>query len=602
MINLAFRAVLSATARGGHGEGAGERRRSRLRIRPFGESLEVRDCPSGLAAGVAVERQHHEALVRHEKAALVRHETAVLARQHQAALLRAAEARKVHELRHKAKKKKGQSGAPQTIYVATTGKTRGAVGKTAAHPLGSLTLALKRAASGSTIVLAPGTYALDAKLIGKSNITIQGAAGGASVIAPSSGNALVVQSSSNVTINNVVFHAPSPGGAGIIVLGSSVNLNNVATSNTYGYGLVASSFGGQGSSVNVASSQFNGSQNADGFHLTAGASANITGSTFANNGGSAGSDSNGIGLDGGSSATISGSTFSGNALDGLLADGNAQVTIIGSTFTGSRMGSGLQLNDSATATISSSTFNGNGTAAGVTQASNGMSISGSSRAQIVGSQFDNNTNGGLVASNASQINVQQSSLSGNVHSDGAIFFGQANVTLIGDTIASNGQTVGITTGLNGVEFFGSPGNANSYTGTAVVSNNSFLNNTANGIFAASGGSLTISNNQFSGNVVGIFLYGGDAPINATVVGNTITTPANSSSADNGITMQGTGLTATIGGPGGAANTIENFADHAFIVVTAGSGPLAGMPHDSILANTYLRNGSPVPSTTAIFVS
>ncbi|MHB1556759.1 MAG: right-handed parallel beta-helix repeat-containing protein [Isosphaeraceae bacterium] len=563
----------------------------------------MRDCPSGLAAGVAIERQQQAALVRHEKTAIVRHEKAAIQRQHQAALLRASKARKIHELRHKAaKKKKGQSGAPQTIYVATTGKIRGAAGKTAAHPLGSLTLALKRAASGSTIVLAPGTYALDARLIGKSSLTIQGAAGGSSIIAPSSGNALLVQSSSNVTINNVVFHATGAGGAGSIVLGSSVNLNNVQTSNTYGYGLVASSLGGQGSSVNVAGSQFDGSQNADGFHLTAGASANITGSSFNNSGGSPGSDSNGIGLEGGSSATISGSTFSGNALDGLLATGNAQVTITGSSFTGSRMGSGLQLNDSASATISNSTFNGNGTAAGVTQASNGMVVSGSSRAAITGSQFNDNTNGGLVASDSSQINVQQSSFTGNVHSDGAIFFGQANVTLIGNTIASNGQVVGITTGLNGVEFFGGPGQANNYTGTAIVSNNTFQNNTANGIFAGSGGSLTISNNQFSGNVVGIFLYGGDAPIHATVVGNTIVTPMNSSSAYNGITIQGSGLTATIGGPGTSANTIENFADHAFIVVTAGTGPLAGLPQDSILANTYLRNGSSVPSSTAIFIA
>ncbi len=592
MIKQAFQALLSRAARGGHGEGAGERRRSRPRIRPFGESLEMRDCPSGLAAGVAIEQQHQAALVQHEKEALVQHD--------KAALLRASEARKVHELRHEVVKKK--VGAPKTIYVVPRGKTGPAAGKTAAHPLGSLKLALQRATSGSTIVLAPGVYTMGAKLIGKSNVTIRGAAGGSSVIAPSSGNALVVQSSSNVTINNVAFRAPGAGGAGIIVLGSSVNLNSVKTSNTYGYGLVASSFGGQGSSVNVAGSQFNGSQNADGFHLTAGASANITGSSFNNNGGSPGSDSNGIGLEGGSSATISGSTFSGNALDGLLAAGNAQVTISGSTFTGSEMGSGLQLNDSATATISNSTFNGNGTAAGVTQASNGMVIGGSSRATITGSQFNDNTNGGLVAADSSQINVQQSSFTGNVHSNGAIFFGQANVTLIGNTIASNGQVVGITTGLNGVEFFGGTGQARNYTGTAVVSNNTFQNNTANGIFAGSGGSLTISNNQFSGNVVGIFLNGADATTQATVVGNTIATPMNSPAGYNGITMQGAGLTATIGGSGGDANTIENFADYNFIVVSAGSGPLAGTPHDSILANIYLRNGSSVPSSSAVYGS
>ncbi len=601
MINLATQAVTSIVARLGQVNGAGERRRSRRRIRPFGEALEVRDCPSGLAAQVTVER-HDRAAIRHEPAA-IRHEHTVLTREHRAALLRAAELRRLRQTRHKTPhQKKGASGAPQTIYVAPKGKLRGPAGKTAAHPLGSLTLALQHAASGSTIVLAPGVYAVDAKLIGKSNITIQGAAGGSSIIAAPTGNALLVQASSNVTINNVAFHAPGAGGAGVIVLGSSVNLNNVTTSNTYGYGLVASSYGGQGSSVNVAGSQFDGSQNADGFHLTAGASATITGSWFDNNGGSPGSDSNGIGLEGGSSATITNSMFSGNALDGLLAVGNAQVTISGSTFTGSRMGSGLQLNDSSTATISNSTFNGNGTAAGVTQVSNGLDMSGSSQATITGSQFDDNTNGGLVASDSSRIKVQQSSFVGNVHGDGAIFFSQANVTLIGNTIASNGQVVGITTGLNGVEFFGAPGQANTYTGTAVVSNNSFQSNTANGIFVDGGGNLTISDNQFTGNVVGIFLDGAGAPINATVVGNTIVTPINSPIGNNGITLQGTGLTATIGGSGQSANTIENFSDYAFIVVSAGSGPLAGSPHDSLLANSYLQNGHSIPSSEAVYIS
>ncbi len=550
-----------------------------MRSRPYGESLEMRDCPSGLAAQVAIER----------------HEQALIAREHRLALLRASEYRKLHQEGQKATQKKAVAGAPQTIYVAPKGKTGTTAGKTAAHPLGSLTLAIKRAAPGSTIVLAPGVYALDVKVMGKSNLTFQGAANGTSVIDPSSGNAMLVQSSSNVTINNVVFHAPGGGSAGIIVQGSSVNLNNVQTSNTTGYGVIAGSYGGLGSSVNVAGSQFSGSQNADGFHLSAGASATITGSVFDDNGSSTASDSNGLALDGGSSATITGSSFNGNASDGLFAAGNAQVTISNSTFNGSRMGSGIQLNDSATASITGSTFNGNGTAAGVTQSSNGAVIGGSSSATIVGSQFDANTNGGMVVSNSANVSVSQSTFTGNVKGDGAIFFQQATVKLTGNTFASNGQTVGISSGLNGVEFF------INYTGNAVVSGNTFQSNTANGLYVGSAGSLVVSDNQFLGNVDGLFLDGTAASINASIVGNTIVASTTPGVSLNGMTLVGQDVTATIGGSGGDANTIENFAQGDYITEALGTGAAAGLPHATILANSYLDNGQAVTSSYAIFV-
>ena len=94
---------------------------------------------------------------------------------------------------------------------------------------------------------------------------------------------------------------------------------------------------------------------------------------------------------------------------------------------------------------------------------------------------------------------------------------QTTATFTGDTFSSNGVTVGESTGLNGLEFL------SGYSGTAVVSGNSFLNNTANGIYVGgSASNIQIAGNQFQGNVGGIFLDSTLSPVNATVQGNTFT--------------------------------------------------------------------------------
>ncbi len=424
-----------------------------------------------------------------------------------------------------------------------------------------------------------------------------GAANYGSVLA-ASGNGLRLVNCSNITFDNVWFRSQ---GVGLSVQGSSVTLNNIKTDGSTAYGVLATSSGGQNSTVNATSSHFDGTQSGDGLHLGQGTTATITDCTFDNNGGPSSQTGNGLVVEGGTTTTITNSHFDDNVGNGLFTWGNAQVTVSQSTFDGTTMGDGMHLTQDSSATISSCTFNNNGTAANPPASSDGFDIDGASTATVTSSQFNDNHNGGIVASDTSQLKLQSSTVVGNVHSDGAIFFSQANVTLTGNTFASNGQVVGITTGLNGVEFFGGAGQANNYTGTAVVSDNSFLNNTANGIYAASGGNLTISNNQFSGNVVGVFLDGTVASINATVVGNTIVTPANSPGTYNGITLQGTGLTATIGGAGTDGNTLTNFFDSAFIVEAFGTGPDTGLPHATILANAYYQNGNAISPSQANYV-
>ena len=223
------------------------------------------------------------------------------------------------------------------------------------------------------------------------------------------------------------------------------------------------------------------------------------------------------------------------------------------------------------------------------------------RRTISGSEFNGNTNNGLSAYGNAQVTVAQSTFSGNHSGNGAIFFDQATVNLTGNTFASNGQVVGISTGRNGIEFFGAAGNSDNYTGSAVVSGNSFTSNTANGIYVGSAGNLTISNNQFSGNVVGLFLDGTGASINATVTGNTIAVAPNPPDNWNAIVAVGTDVTATIGGSGANGNTIENYLMGDYIHEAIGTGPNAGVPKVTVLANTYLQNGAPVPVSYAVFV-
>ena len=126
------------------------------------------------------------------------------------------------------------------------------------------------------------------------------------------------------------------------------------------------------------------------------------------------------------------------------------------------------------------------------------------------------------------------------------------------------------------------------------------NNTAAGIFSGSApNNLQITNNTFDNNVVGVFLGASAASISATVQGNTFVVPVGSSDTDVGILAIGS-VTATVGGNGALANTMENYANGRFIAESNGSpGPFVGDPNLTILENTFLDAGIPVPLSQAI---
>jgi hypothetical protein len=457
-------------------------RRRRDRWAPGAESLEVRDCPSGATSSLGLSESAH-------------------------ALVAAQHAKTAHS-DHVVPLKKVNKGA-LTIDAAPNGKTGATAGKNAAHPA-SLTVALKRAKAGTTIVLAPGTYTQNVGMNGKSGITIQGAANDSSVLAPPGGQALKIYSSSGITINDVAFRTGGSGGVGLAIVGSSVTLENVTTAGTTGNGVVIAG----GATVTAMSSHFDSSQTGDGMDVS-----------------------------------------------------NGSVTINGCTF------------------------NNNGTARG-SSGGTGLSVEGNSTASIMNSQFIGNWNTNLVAFAQSQVTAQGSTFSNSHQGDGAIFSNQTTVNLTGNTFASNGTVVGYVSGFNGVEFSG-------FTGTAVVSGNTFSANTANGIFIGGASqALQITGNTFVNNLVGLNMDASVAPIAAVIQGNTFTTSLGS--GDQGLVAAGSGVTATIGGPGSEGNTFANFAyQRSILKYYASRGQTIGAPNLTILANMYLSGGTPVDPSQAI---
>jgi Pectate lyase superfamily protein len=483
-------------------KGANSGRRFRNRMVPDALSLEVRICPSALSPASRSDHIADVSRATHDERALT---PPVEQIRRPLATASIALARKAPKPPKALKPPK----APPLFYVSPGVKS---------GPK-SLAKAVKSAKPGETIVLAPGTYTQNVVISQQSNITIVGAANHSSILAPASGDAIKVVSSSNITIENVWFDSRGSQGRGLAVVGSSVNVVNIKTDGTRGDGVVAAGYLGQAAILNATSSQFDAVQTGDG----------------------------------------------------------------------------LDLQNGASAIINDSTFNGVGTAPGVSQASNGLVLTGNATANISNSQFNDNTNSGLVAADNAQIVAQNCVFSGNKLGDGALFFGQVSATFLNNTFASNGKVFGATTGLNGIEF--NP----AFTGTAVVSGNLFPGNTGFGLYVGSAPStIQIVNNVFNDNFVGLALYAEGTSVNANVEGNTFEVSAGAPTNFEGLFAAGSGVTATVGGPGTQGNIFNGFGDHLFIYQTNGiPNPVLGWPNLNILANTYERAGAPVSPSDAI---
>ena len=401
---------------------------------------------------------------------------------------------------------------------------------------------LKLLKSGGTIALAPGTYTQNLVVNNKSNFTIQ--------LQPGTYTAHIgLNPASNVTIigaaNQASIFSPASGDAIDVYGSSNITIENIwfRAAGSGGRGVAVA-----GSSVNLENIKTDGTQG-DGVVVT-----------------------------------------SNNGQTGTVNATSCQFDAV-------QTGDGLDLEGGASATINGCTFNGVGTSPNATQASNGLVLESGSTATITNSQFIGNTNSGLVATGNAQVTVQGCTFSSNHDGDGAIFFGQSTANLTDNTFASNGEVVGPTTGLDGLEF-----NSN-FTGTAVVSGNVFQNNTGDGLFI--GGSSTaiqVVNNVFDNNLAGIVLYADGTSVNANIQGNSFEVPASSTANYTGLFALGSGVSATVGGAGSQGNSFSETVDNTSIVEAHNGGPAnqdLGCPSLDVLANTYEQGGVAIPPSQAI---
>ncbi len=301
------------------------RRRRGTRMIPDALLLEVRICPSAVTPSARLAEVSH---VIHDEAQQSIHVEQVrhpVIRSPDIGTKKAPKAPKVPKI-PKSPKIPKPPVSPATVY---------------ANPK-SFVSAVKSAKSGETIVLASGVYSQNVVINNQSNITIIGAPGQSSILAPASGDAIKVTLSSNITIENVWFRSQGSQGRGLSVLGSSVNVQNIETDGTLGDGVILNNYQGRTASLNAVASHFDSVQTGTGLDLRQGTSATINGCTFNNNGTAPGVSQSSVGLvlSGNASALILNSQFIGNTNAGLVAQQNSTVTAQGSTFADNQKGDG----------------------------------------------------------------------------------------------------------------------------------------------------------------------------------------------------------------------------------------------------------------------
>jgi Periplasmic copper-binding protein (NosD) len=376
-------------------------RRSRHRLLPGAEVLEIRDCPSGLTLSPEVHPQARVSLSadRTMPLSLIHQD-----RHHSGTPLR--------KLAHE----KALARRPMTIYVKS--------GKSASHSLGSLAAAINRAKPGTTIILGPGVYSQNVLVKNKSNIIIMGSGESSTILAPANNNAIRVLNSNNIEIENLWLRSQGSQGRGLAVEGSSVTIQNIQTAGTYGDGVVVTGNAGRPGVLNATSSQFNSTQIGSGLELDAGALANINDSTFNDNGTSpaATQTSNGMTLFGNAQANITNSYFEGNTNEGMVAADQTQVTVQGSVFSSNQNGNGALFFSQATVNLSGNMFESNGAPNAALQLG-GVEFYGvpndpsnyTGAAVISGNVFLNNTLYGIYVGSASQaIQILNNQFENNV--------------------------------------------------------------------------------------------------------------------------------------------------------------------------------------------
>jgi hypothetical protein len=395
----------------------------------------------------------------------------------------------------------------KSIFVSPSGNdsASGAFGA----PLRTINAAVSRAPNGQgqIIRLAAGTYADTVNsLFQRFDLTFQGAGPLASIIAPPTGDAMLLERSDNIWFNNVNLRAAA--GRGLVAIGSDVNTLNINTA---------------------------GSRDAGGLAVGA----------------------------------ISGSAKRTNWL------------AIGSHFDSAAAGDGVTMQGGATGTFSFSTFNAN---QGTGNNGRGLTLFNDSAVTIDSCAFVSNQNGGVITAGTSQLTLTRSALANNVLGNGVLLRENSNALIQSNYFAHNGTTYGLPQGLNGVELLGD------YVGLARILGNTFFDSTGFGVFISGSTQFAeIRGNYFnhSNAIVKRVCIGmngaldqsggpGGSIARAVIQGNLLDIPVGDT-IQEGIFMLGAGVTATIGGAGGAnVNVFRNFAANNAIDPSDMGG---GFPND-----------------------
>jgi hypothetical protein len=277
---------------------------------------------------------------------------------------------------------------------------------------------------------------------------------------------------------------------------------------------------------------------------------------------------------------------------------------IGSHFDSASAGDGVTLQGGANAILSFSTLNAN---QGTSNNGRGLTIFGDSVANVDSCAFVSNQNGGLITVGNSELTLTHSAIANNVLGNGVLLTGNSDAVIQSNYFAHNGVNYGVSQGLNGIELLGN------YTGLARIEGNTFFDSTGFGVFISGSTQFADIRGNYFNNTnlavprVAIGMNGaldqnggpGGSIARAVIQGNLFEIPVGDTSQE-GIFMFGDGVTATIGGAGGAnVNVFRNFAANNAIdpshESTAFPGVDFGCPTfngDAATVNVFINTAAP----------
>jgi len=269
---------------------------------------------------------------------------------------------------------------------------------------------------------------------------------------------------------------------------------------------------------------------------------------------------------------------------------NATFAIDRSNLSQSQIGNGVELEGGITANITRTNVNGNGTDTANLPVNGGRAIvlTSNSTANVSFCNVNSNYDSAILVSHTSSATLSNNTIKTN-GKNGVYYELQATGAITGNNISFNGTRGPFgASGFNGVEV-----NLASTT-SMTISGNTFVGNSANGIYA-DGGMINVMNNSFRDNFVGVTIANNNnVATNATVRGNLLQLSAGRPYSEGVFLFSGTAATLTIAIGGGTMSDKNTFQDY-------GTYPAIHCNTSNINAtcpaggNTFINSSLPVAS-------